>query len=773
MLKTKDKITVTNKSENTLPSLHFKPIVKGSLAFLFGFLLMNCFVVGELAPFAVSLIAALSGGLCFAATIGTVIGAFVFFELTDTVKYIVIALFCCMINELSERKLDAELKKYVPYINSFCCVFIIGTSIMLATGFEIETFVTVLYEALLCCVGTYIFISGNALIFGRKELSHFTTRELAVTIAGCGILLMSFYKYTVLGFSFVGVIFSLTVLVLGRLKSGIGGTVSGICLGVCVGLSGQVGFFAVGYAVAGFVCGELSRKGKYFSAIGFTVILAVGALIDSSLKAYLGIAEAVVAVLIFLLVPDRIYARLSEKINTPLPSFTVKDGSRALTQRLSEVSGAIGEISECVSTVQRTLAPSSEKEHFLAIRSTWESICASCENCKSCHEEMRRPSDETIENLALAMDSQIELGAMHFPKGFSAECCRFDEMVNRIKLRHISHVASLGVQGKLDQIQGLMSDQFKSISDILRDIACDFDSENSFSGDISEICKNEAKENGLTVLDSSCRIDKYGRVTVCIDALRPRESFNITKFTERLSIATGTELDLPELDDRDNECTLIFKQRMSFEVEIGAYSRSADGIKVCGDYYRSFRDSEGRYITVLSDGMGTGSRAAVDSAMAAELFTKLVKAGLSFDCALSITNSALLVKSSDESLATLDVVCVDLYSGRTDFYKAGAAAGFICHKGKVAALEQASLPVGILREVNFSKATARLSHGDTVLMVSDGILNDYNAWINQELTLSDSARSPKELAQSIVSSACERRTDKHRDDMTAIVIRII
>lgn len=171
--------------------------------------------------------------------------------------------------------------------------------------------------------------------------------------------------------------------------------------------------------------------------------------------------------------------------------------------------------------------------------------------------------------------------------------------------------------------------------------------------------------------------------------------------------------------------------------------------------------------------MGTGSRAAVDSAMAAELFTKLVKAGLSFDCALSITNSALLVKSSDESLATLDVVCVDLYSGRTDFCKAGAAAGFICHKGKVAALEQASLPVGILREVNFSKATARLSHGDTVLMVSDGILNDYNAWINQELTLSDSARSPKELAQSIVSSACERRTDKHRDDMTAIVIRII
>lgn len=773
MLKTKDKITVTNKFEGSSSSLRFKPVAKGSLAFLFGFLLMNSFVVGELAPFAVSLVAALSGGLCFAATLGTVIGAFVFFELTDTVKYIVITLFCCMINELSERKLDAELKKYVPYINSFCCIFIIGTSIMLATGFEFETFITVLYEALLCCIGTYVFICGNALIFGNKELSHFTTRELAVTMASCGILLMPFYKYSVLEFSFVGVIFSLTVLVLGRLKSNVGGIISGICFGVCIGLSGQVGFFAVGYAVAGFVCGELSRKGKYFSAVGFIAAIAVSALIDASLKAYLGIAEAVTAVLIFLLVPDRIYAQLSEKINSPVPSFIIKDGSRALTQRLSDASSAISEVSECVSTVQRTLAPNSKKEHAIAIRSTWENVCASCELCNSCREEMRHPSDETIEALVRALDSQAELGAIHFPKGFPEACYCFDELVKRIRLRHISYVASLGVQGRLTQMQSLMSDQFKSISDILREIACDFDSENSFSGDIPEICKNEAKENGLAVLDSSCHIDKYGRIAVSLEVLRPRESFNITKFTERLSIATGTELELPELDDRGSECTLKFKQKMCFEVEIGAYSRSADDIKVCGDYYRSFRDSDGRYITVLSDGMGTGSRAAVDSAMAAELFTKLVRSGMSFDCALSITNSALLVKSSDESLATLDVVCIDLYSGKTDFFKAGAAAGFICHRGKVAALEQVSLPVGILREVAFSKASAQLTHGDTVLMVSDGILNDCNAWIKQELKLYEPSHSPRELAQSIVNSACERRTNKHRDDMTAIVIRII
>lgn len=772
MLKTRNKTFAAEEKEKSSPVLQFKPVAKISLSFIFGFLLMSPFVVGELSPFSVSLIASLTAAQSLAAALGSVIGSFVFFDLTDTVKYLVIALFCFMINEVCGRKLDIELKKFLPYINSFFSVFIIGTAIMLATGFEFEAFVTVVYESLLCCIGTYIFISGNALIFGKKEISRFTTRELAVTVISCGILLMPFYRYTVLNFSFVGVIFSFIILVLGRLKNGNGGATAGICLGVCVGLSGQVGFLCVAYAFAGFLCGELSRKGKRISAISFLACIATGALIDSSLKAYLAAAEALAAVLIFLIIPDRFFVRLCEKVNSPTPAYISSDSSRVLTKKLSDASCAITELSDCVATVRKTLVPDSEKELMLAIRSTWDNVCASCDLKGSCRNEVKNPSDEAIESIARALNSQAELNAVHFPKGFADSCYCFDEMVKKIKLRHIGYVASLGAQGKVDQMQSLMSDQFKSMADILQDIACDFNSENNFSGDISEMCENEARENGLDVLSSACFIDRLGRVSISLDVARPRESFNVTKFTESLSVVTGTVLDLPDLDDRGDECTFKFSQKLSFDVEIGACSRSADDIKVCGDYYRSFRNFDGRHITVLSDGMGTGSRAAVDSAMAAELFAKLIKSGLGFDCALSIANSALLVKSRDESLATLDVVCVDLYSGRTDFFKAGAAAGFIRHRENVAALEQASLPIGILREAEFSKASARLESGDIVLMVSDGILSGSGGWIQQELKLWDTQKSPRELAEFIVTSARERQLGKHLDDMTAIAIYI-
>ncbi len=62
--------------------------------------------------------------------------------------------------------------------------------------------------------------------------------------------------------------------------------------------------------------------------------------------------------------------------------------------------------------------------------------------------------------------------------------------------------------------------------------------------------------------------------------------------------------------------------------------------------------------------MGTGGRAAVDGAMATGVMEMLLKAGIGFDCALRIVNSALIAKSGDESLATVDVAMFDLFSGK-------------------------------------------------------------------------------------------------------------
>ncbi len=769
---TKIKELVTKKSDETVKKAELAPIVKSLITFLGSFLLMNPFVAGKFAPFAVSLTAASSTLNCFWSGAGAIIGSFFFFDGTDSVKYCAAVLLTVLTKNLCERYLTKELRQPAAYLNAFGSLFLIGGAIICATGFEFEALLTVFYESVLCCIGAYLFDNTFDLIWGKKEFSRFTTAEIITLLLAAGIALMPFYKYKIFGFSPVTMLFSACILLFSRLRNSNGGALCGICFGTAAGLSSEIGFISVGYALGGMLSGELARKSKLWCAVGYFVPITVCAFADGTLGSYMAIVESLLACAAFLAVPDSVFDRLSSEINAPTPTYIKSDNSHRLSKRLNDASKAITDVSACVTTVQNTLNPLTQTQLNQALTNTWCRICEECDLKDSCRPEIQTPKEEDIEKISQALSNRAELDETRFPKGFYSACYSFSEMRSALYNRYLSFVATLGAQGQVSQIQNLMCDQFKSMADILRDLACDFDEKLNVNSDIADSCALEAQESGLNVTDNNCYIDKYGRVTVSLTTTEPRADFNITRFTENLSTAIGTRLSLPDLQENGDTCTFTFNQLLDYNVSIGAVSRATDDNDVCGDYYRSFRDENGRYIIILSDGMGTGSRAAVDSAMAAELFSKLVKSGLNFDSALSIANSALLVKSSDESLATLDVVCVDLYTGKTDFMKAGAAATFVRHAQSVAQLEEASLPIGILRDISFTKATATLTKGDVILMVSDGILGDCNGWIQQELKQWDTCRTPDELANFILNSAVGRKLGKHLDDMTVIAVYV-
>ena len=177
-------------------------------------------------------------------------------------------------------------------------------------------------------------------------------------------------------------------------------------------------------------------------------------------------------------------------------------------------------------------------------------------------------------------------------------------------------------------------------------------------------------------------------------------------------------------------------------------------------------------IFIISDGMGKGSRAALDGAMGAGLLSKLLSAGFGFDSSLKVVNSALLVKSHEESLATLDCVRVDLFSGKCEFYKAGAPRSYIVKINRVTKCELTSMPAGILRGVEFAKRTTVLNTGDEIVMMSDGITDTSETWLEEFLSL-DPDLDPTDKAKAILQIAIEKSDEKHRDDMSVIVAKMI
>ena len=187
--------------------------------------------------------------------------------------------------------------------------------------------------------------------------------------------------------------------------------------------------------------------------------------------------------------------------------------------------------------------------------------------------------------------------------------------------------------------------------------------------------------------------------------------------------------------------------------------------QLCGDTCKYFFDGRGRLVVIVSDGMGSGGRAAVDSAMTAGLTERLLKAGFGYDCTLKLVNSAMLFKSTDESMATLDISCIDLFSGKTDLLKAGAAPTLVRRNGRIGRAECKSLPAGILNDVGFDRARVTLKENDILLMMSDGVCSDGTDWICAEIEAWEGAGA-RQLSERIASAARRRRHDGHDDDIT-------
>ena len=193
--------------------------------------------------------------------------------------------------------------------------------------------------------------------------------------------------------------------------------------------------------------------------------------------------------------------------------------------------------------------------------------------------------------------------------------------------------------------------------------------------------------------------------------------------------------------------------------------------EVCGDSFKSFEDGFGNFNVILSDGMGTGNLASKEGKVSSELMENFVKSGMGLDSSAKLVNSSLIMNSKEEALSTLDVLSLNLFSGKAKFMKAGAPFTYILSRNKVQKLDFSSLPIGIFTDVSAPIRELDLHEGDKVVMLSDGATDIGEEWIEQVLT-DKYFSSVSEIANAVVDTAAEIRKNMHDDDITAIAVSI-
>src|SRR5699024_2803011 len=183
------------------------------------------------------------------------------------------------------------------------------------------------------------------------------------------------------------------------------------------------------------------------------------------------------------------------------------------------------------------------------------------------------------------------------------------------------------------------------------------------------------------------------------------------------------------------------------------------------------------YFNALSDGMGIGLKANKESAAAISILEKCLEAGFNEEIILKTINSMLVLKSNDEIFTTLDISLLDLYSGKLQLIKTGAASTFIKKKDRVEVISSQSLPVGILKDVDFQGYETYLEDGDFLIMMSDGLLEantqteEKERWM-KDVIMNIDTMNPETMANGILQISEEVSNGAIKDDMTVLVTKM-
>lgn len=321
-----------------------------------------------------------------------------------------------------------------------------------------------------------------------------------------------------------------------------------------------------------------------------------------------------------------------------------------------------------------------------------------------------------------------------------------------------------------NELRMVAADQFFSISDMLSDLAFEFNEAEIFDFKSAGKIRRMLSEYDIYPENISVIVDKYDRMRVEILASSKTNGIDNPRIKNEIEKICGRDFEKSRVNYSGGNLLLSVIERPNFKMSFGFAQYCAEGT-LCGDTIKAINDSRGHMVFIISDGMGKGASAALDGAMGAGLLSKLLSAGFGFDSSLKVVNSALLVKSSDESLATLDCASVDLFTGKCEFYKAGAPRSYIVKSNSISKCELSSMPAGILRDIEFAKRTTVLNVGDEVIMMSDGITDTQEKLLDDFLCCDDSD-SPDDKAHRILDFALKNSDERHRDDMSVIVAKL-
>lgn len=744
-------------------------IIKSCVALIFGAIFSGAGISERISPFGVSLTAALSGKYSFFALVGAVFGYFAQGLSNGFVKYVAAMLIISALKWAFSAYFQKE-KRWSLSVTAAAVNLLVGAVWLFTFEATVYDLLLLLSESIIC---------GGAVYFISKTLEAvkggtIERGESVVCLSLSAALFIIALSDVIVGFISIGhIVAALCVMSLAYCLKTLGGACAGLSLGAALSIkTGDGGFMIMALGVGGMLAGVFAQFSRYGVALLFMLctLLSITTLGAQTQDLYF-LYECIIASLVFIMAPERFF-RL---INYYFPAFS-KSGeyfpNKYLSSRLDFVSKALCETADSLTEMSTKLSRKRSDDLGGVFSAAADRVCRRCALKLSCWDSNYNDTMDSFNHLAphLKRSGRIEPEAV--PDYLRHRCARLSSLVSEINAAYYTSLKESQNAERGRQLCEVVTAQFGGISKILCEMSqelsltvCDKDIENKIACELAR--------DKIDAQDISCPSDKFGRKTVEFYC-PPEQVEGVDKslLEESISEICGAPMCLGSPFKTEELMRLTFSQAPPFSVKTAFFQQKADGEEVCGDSFEEVSLHGGYTAVVLSDGMGHGKSAALDSKMTAALAVRFLGLGFSLENCVSLVNSALMLKSDEETLSTLDVAIFDLYSGSVSLKKAGAAPSFVRRGKRISKVEMGSLPLGILGKTSVRSMQLRLSRGDVVLLCSDGLcaLSDDEI----EKIMKENAEKPIEkLCEILGKSACESEGRGARDDITVIAAQIV
>lgn len=765
-------------------------IHRGLILVMIGFLLGRALILSQLAPFAIPFFASvylLRRNRAPYALIGLLAGAATV-HMLNAVSIFTASILFMLLYKAREPSLSSQFKVASFYV--FLALGITNTTIHYLSQKTLVLYdgVMISVEAGLACILTLIFIQCIPLISFKKRTRSLKTEEVVSIIILMASIMTGTIGWSIYDLSFEHMISRYLVLVFSLAAGAAIGSTVGVVTGLIFSLASVATLYQMSLLAFSGLLGGLLKEGKKIGAsVGLLIAtILIGLYGEGNTNLTITVYESLGAILLFMLTPSALIEKVAKHIpGTAEYSNEQQKYMRKMrdvtAQRVAQFSNVFEALSDSFVQMEdwnKEEDEVRELDYFLS--NVTEKTCQTCPRKELCWARNFQTTYDGMRDIMLELNSSDQQQVS--PKtetNWSRHCTRSKQVIGSIAQELSFYHANQKLKKQVKDSRRLVADQLRGVSEVMGDFAKEIQRERKNHHIQEEQILEAISDFGIQL--GNVEIYSLEKGGVDIDMTLPlyRGGGECEKLIAPMLSDILQETIVVMAEDCESHpgvCYANFRSSQKYIVTTGIAHAAKGGGLVSGDSYTTMEIGSGKYAMAISDGMGNGERAHIESMETLQLLQKILLSGIEEKIAIKSVNSILSLRTTDEIFSTLDLAMIDLNDAKAKFLKICSTPSFVKRGDRVFKIESSNLPIGFMEEIDVDVVCEQLKAEDILIMMSDGILegpkNVENAefWIKRkikELKTDD----PQAIADILIEEVIRSRGEIE-DDMTVVVAKI-